>query len=81
MSEQPAGTAVDAEALARRLDEAWENREPIAPLSESDGLEYVDRAYEIQTTWSELRASRGERIIGRKMRGHSCTCPPCRPAG
>ena len=66
MSEQ-AGTAVDTEALARRLDEAWENREPIAPLSESEGLEDVDRAYEIQTTWSEMRIGRGERIIGRKI--------------
>ena len=66
MSEQ-AGTAVDTEALARRLDEAWENREPIAPLSESEGLEDVDRAYEIQTLWSEMRIGRGERIIGRKI--------------
>jgi 2-keto-4-pentenoate hydratase len=66
MSEQ-AGTAVDTEALARRLNEAWENREPIAPLSESEGLEDVDRAYEIQTLWSEMRIGRGERIIGRKI--------------
>jgi 2-keto-4-pentenoate hydratase len=65
MSERAAGTAVDTEALARRLDEAWENREPIAPLSES--LEDVDRAYEVQTTWSALRIDRGERIIGRKI--------------
>jgi 2-keto-4-pentenoate hydratase len=68
MSEQPTGTAVDTEALARRLDEAWENRKPIAPLSESDGLEDVEQAYEIQTRWSELRLrNRGERIIGRKI--------------
>jgi len=67
MSEQSAGAAIDTEALARRLDEAWESREPIAPLSESDGLEDVDRAYEIQTTWSEMRIGRGERIIGRKI--------------
>ena len=66
MSEQT-GTAVDTEALARRLDEAWENRKPIAPLSESDGLEDVEQAYEVQTTWSEMRISRGERIIGRKI--------------
>ena len=67
MSEGSAGTAVDTDALAGRLDEAWENREPIAPLSESEGLEDVERAYEIQTKWSELRANRGERIIGRKI--------------
>ena len=67
MSEQPAGTAVDTEALARQLDEAWESRNSIAPLSESESLEDVDQAYEIQTKWSELRLSRGERIIGRKI--------------
>ncbi len=67
MSEQSTGTAVNAEALARRLDMAWENREPVAPLSQSEGLEDVEKAYEIQTRWSELRQSRGERIVGRKI--------------
>ena len=67
MSEQSTDTAVDAEALARRLDGAWENREPVAPLSQSEGLEDVEKAYEIQTRWSELRQSRGERIVGRKI--------------
>lgn len=67
MSERAAGTAVDTEALAWRLDEAWENRKPVAPLSESEGLEDLERAYEIQTKWSELRLSRGERIVGRKI--------------
>src|SRR4051794_33129312 len=67
MSEPSAGTALDPEALARRLDEAWEKREPIAPLSESEDLEDVERAYEIQTKWSELRLGRGEQIIGRKI--------------
>src|SRR5918998_5612152 len=67
MPEQPAGTAVDTEALARQLDEAWESRNSIAPLSETESLEDVDQAYEIQTKWSELRLSRGERIIGRKI--------------
>ena len=67
MSEGSAGTAIDTDALARRLDEAWENREPVASLSESEGLDDVKRAYEIQTKWSELRTGRGERIIGRKI--------------
>ena len=67
MSEGAAGTTIDTEALARQLDEAWEKREPVAPLSESEGLEDVERAYEIQTKWSELRTGRGERIIGRKI--------------
>jgi hypothetical protein len=38
MTDQTSDTTVDVESLARRLDEAWENREPIAPLSESEGL-------------------------------------------
>jgi 2-keto-4-pentenoate hydratase len=67
MSEGSAGTAIDTDALARRLDEAWENREPVASLSESEGLDDVERAYEIQTKWSELRTGRGEQIIGRKI--------------
>ena len=67
MSEGSTGTAVDTDALARRLDEAWENRESVAPLNESEGLDDVDRAYEIQSKWSELRTGRGERIIGRKI--------------
>src|ERR671933_388809 len=67
MSEQQAGTAVENTTLARRLEKTGEKRQPIAPLSESDGLEDVERAYEIQTKWSELRQSRGERIIGRKI--------------
>jgi 2-keto-4-pentenoate hydratase len=67
MSEGSAGTAIDTDALARRLDEAWENRESVAPLSESEGLDDVERAYEIQAKWSELRTGRGERIVGRKI--------------
>ena len=67
MTDQTAGTMTDAESLARRLDEAWENREPISPLSESEGLEDLGQAYEIQSRWSELRQSRGERIVGRKI--------------
>lgn len=67
MPDRTADTTIDAESLARRLDAAWENRESIAPLSESEGLEDLERAYEIQTRWSELRQSRGERIAGRKI--------------
>jgi hypothetical protein len=44
MTEQSARTTVDTEALARRLDEAWESRKPLAPLSESDDLEDVELA-------------------------------------
>ncbi len=55
------------EALARRLDEAWENRRPVAPLSESAGLETVEEAYEVQSLWGQLRVERGERVVGRKI--------------
>ncbi len=67
MTDWTSDTTVDAESRARRLDEAWENREPIAPLSDSEGLEDLGQAYEVQTRWSELRQSRGERIVGRKI--------------
>ena len=67
MTDQRSDATVDIESLARRLDEAWENREPIAPLSESEGLEDLGHAYEVQTRWSELRQGRGERVVGRKI--------------
>jgi 2-keto-4-pentenoate hydratase len=61
------GETAEIEAVARRLDEAWERREPIAPLTESDGLGPPERAYAIQSRWSELRGQRGERVIGHKI--------------
>lgn len=65
MSEQSVETAT--EVLARRLDEAWENRQPITPLTESDELESVEQAYAIQSRWTELRLERAERLVGRKI--------------
>jgi 2-keto-4-pentenoate hydratase len=56
-----------AETLAHMLDEAWEKRVPIPPLSESIGLASVEEAYAIQTRWTELRLARGEQIRGRKI--------------
>ena len=67
MSEQQVDKKASVEALARRLDEAWENREPIPPLSETERLQSVEDAYAVQSSWSELRLGRGERIIGRKI--------------
>lgn len=64
MTEQ--SMSVNAETLARRLDEAWEGRAPVAPLTETDGLK-VEDAYEVQNRWTELRLGRGERILGRKI--------------
>ena len=53
--------------LAQRLDNAWENRRPIAPLRDSAGLADVIDSYAIQTRWTEMRLERGETIIGRKI--------------
>jgi 2-keto-4-pentenoate hydratase len=49
------------------LNEAWEKRAPIPPLSESIGLTSVEEAYAIQTRWTELRLAHGEKIMGRKI--------------
>ncbi|MCB9100515.1 MAG: fumarylacetoacetate hydrolase family protein [Anaerolineales bacterium] len=53
--------------LAQQLDNAWENRQPIAPLRDSAGLADVIDSYAIQTRWTEMRLERGETIIGRKI--------------
>jgi 2-keto-4-pentenoate hydratase len=65
MPEQSVG--VQPEVLAQRLDDAWEGRDPIPPLSESEGLSAAEDAYAVQSAWSELRLSSGERIVGRKI--------------
>ncbi|ABY34585.1 MAG TPA: 2-hydroxypenta-2,4-dienoate hydratase [Chloroflexus aurantiacus] len=54
-------------ALAQRLDQAWEERFTILPLTESEGITNADIAYRIQTHWTDMRVQRGERIIGRKI--------------
>lgn len=53
--------------IARRLDRAWEERKTIRPLSDTEGLDSPTVAYRIQTRWSELRAERGERVLGHKI--------------
>ena len=58
--------SVDVHGLARRLDDAWEKREPIQPLTDSDGLA-VEDSYAVQAAWTELRVGRGEKILGRKI--------------
>ncbi|GLY72873.1 2-keto-4-pentenoate hydratase [Actinoallomurus iriomotensis] len=58
---------VDVEAIAGILDRAWEERHTIRPLSETTGLDSPATAYAIQTRWSELRAERGERVLGHKI--------------
>ncbi|ABU58485.1 2-keto-4-pentenoate hydratase [Roseiflexus castenholzii] len=65
MPEQPVG-GEDIDAIARRLDNAWEQRQPLAPLSASMALT-PEHAYAIQSRWTDLRLARGERVIGRKI--------------
>lgn len=69
MPEQPVGglTLQQAEALARRLDQAWEERRPIQPLTETGEVLSAADAYAVQTAWTRLRLARGERILGRKI--------------
>lgn len=67
MSQQLAAQGIDVPALAQRLDDAWESRHSVAPLSESEGLQMAEDAYAVQTHWTHIRLKRGERIIGRKI--------------
>jgi len=55
------------ETIASRLDNAWQTKAPIPPITESDGITDVTIAYAIQTQWTKMRVERGEKIIGRKI--------------
>jgi 2-keto-4-pentenoate hydratase len=55
------------ESIATRLDTAWRTRTPIPPITESDGITDVPTAYAIQTSWTNMRLGRGEKIVGRKI--------------
>lgn len=61
------GREQNIDALAQRLDRAWEERFTIPPLTESEGVTDATAAYAIQTRWTALRVARGERILGRKI--------------
>lgn len=66
--QQPGGLSPDrAEALARRLDRAWEERLPVQPFSETGAILSAADAYAVQTAWTRLRQAQGERILGRKI--------------
>jgi 2-keto-4-pentenoate hydratase len=60
-------SAATVAAIAERLDAAWRNRTPIAPISESDGVRDAQTAYAIQAHWTGMRLARGEQIAGRKI--------------
>jgi 2-keto-4-pentenoate hydratase len=67
MPDHQVDTVASTEAIARRLDEAWEQRHTIRPLSESEELTSPEVAYAIQERWTELRLERGEGVMGRKI--------------
>ncbi|MQA93622.1 MAG: 2-hydroxypenta-2,4-dienoate hydratase [Streptosporangiales bacterium] len=58
---------VNPEEIAGRLEDAWRDRRPIPPLSESLGLDSAETAYAIQTAWSRMRLAGGERVLGHKI--------------
>jgi len=62
-----AGSELDIEELAARLEQAFVTNEPITPLSESAGLAEVADAYRVQSAWSALRVGNGDRVVGRKI--------------
>lgn len=59
--------AIDIETAARRLDAAWQTRQPIAPLRNEPGVRDAAEAYAIQQRWLDVQLARGDRIIGRKI--------------
>jgi 2-keto-4-pentenoate hydratase len=59
--------SVDVRAQATLLHHAWHTLEPIAPLSETHGLENLGDAYAVQAAWTERMLAEGDRIVGRKI--------------
>jgi 2-keto-4-pentenoate hydratase len=57
----------DPLTLAARLEEAWQLRVAIEPLSACAGLRTVEQAYATQQAWTELRIEHGDHIVGRKI--------------
>ncbi|WP_026175155.1 2-keto-4-pentenoate hydratase [Thermus igniterrae] len=57
---------MDLEAFAQELENAWEGKRPVEPLSER-GLAGIEAAYRVQEAWSRLRQAKGDRVVGRKI--------------
>ena len=58
---------IDADLLARELDEALKGRREIQPLTKTHGEFDLAAAYDVQARGIELRKRRGEKIVGYKM--------------
>ncbi len=59
--------STSVETIAEQLDAAWRTRTPIPPITQSNPQIDLAGAYAIQTHWTAMRLSRGERIAGRKI--------------
>jgi 2-keto-4-pentenoate hydratase len=57
----------DVAAVVEELDRAWETRRPIAPLGERGLVSTAEQAYAVQTSWTDARLARGDRLLGRKI--------------
>jgi 2-keto-4-pentenoate hydratase len=57
----------NALSLAEKLDTAWRTRNPMPPITESEGITDVKIAYAIQTHWTQMRIKRGDKVVGRKI--------------
>lgn len=53
--------------LGARLEQAWTERIPVAPPSETTALATVADAYRVQQAWTSLRLKAGDRVVGRKI--------------
>src|SRR5262249_61475813 len=63
----PEPVMIDADVLARTLDEALTQRREIQPLTKTHGEFDLATAYDVQARGIELRKARGEKIVGYKM--------------
>jgi 2-keto-4-pentenoate hydratase len=59
--------SVSNKDIAALLDQAEQERSPIAPLSATDTALTPQRAYAIQRAWLNLKRARGARLIGHKV--------------
>jgi 2-keto-4-pentenoate hydratase len=57
---------MDHKAFANELETAWEARKPVFPLSER-GLKGVEAAYRVQEAWNQIRLTKGDKVVGRKI--------------
>jgi 2-keto-4-pentenoate hydratase len=67
MPEQHVDAPAFVDAIAERLDRAWEDCRTVQPLSENEDLTSPELAYAVQARWTELRRERGEGVMGRKI--------------